>query len=116
MEVDEHTAKVLLLQDEDFYAAVYARESGEEGLLSGGTNALKLQYLPLLSKLKAGEAIYTSPSSRLFPAGILVGEVTEVESGDGFRTALNARVEPAVDAASIRELFVLTNQETEQIK
>ncbi len=117
VEVNEHTAKVLLLQDEDFYAAVYGRESGEEGLLSGGgAGALKLQYLPLLSKLREGEAVYTSPSSRLFPAGILVGEVTEIENGDGFRTALSARVDPAADAASIRELFVLTRDETEQTK
>lgn len=110
VEVSERTAKVLLVQDEDFSAAVYAVPSGEEGLLSGaGAAALKMQYLPLLSKLQKGEKIYTSPSSIIFPAGILVGEVAEMESGDGFRTSLGARVTPEADASSVRELFILTS-------
>lgn len=109
VEASERTAKVLLLQDEDFSAAVYADPSAEEGLLSGGgAGPLKLQYLPLLSKLKAGEKVYTSASSSIFPAGILVGEVIEVQSADDLRSAPVARVEAEADAASVRALFILT--------
>lgn len=114
VEVTERTAKVLLLRDEDFSAAVYAEGCGEEGLLSGGgAGPLKMQYLPLLSKIKEGEKVYTSPASSIFPAGLLVGAVSFVDKGDEFRTALTARVDPAADAASVRELFILTRGETE---
>ncbi len=114
LEADDHTAKVLLLRDEDFAAAVYAAPSGEEGLLSGaGAAQMRMQYLPFLSNIQVGEKVYTSSSSSIFPAGILVGEVAEVEDESGFRTSLTARVEPAADASSVRELFVLTPQKTE---
>lgn len=115
VEADERTAKVLLLRDEDFSAAVYAETSGEEGLLTGaGASLLKMNYLPLLSRLQKGEKVYTSSSSSIFPAGILVGEVTEIEEGDDFRTASSALIEPAADAASVRELFILTRSEALQ--
>lgn len=113
VEAGDHTAKVLLLRDEDFSAAVYAVPSGEEGLLSGaGAAQLKMNYLPLLSDLKKGEKVYTSSSSSLFPSGILVGEVSEVEEESTSRMARSARVEPAIDAASVRELFILSQEKS----
>lgn len=108
LEVADTTAKVLLVRDEDFSAAVYGKDSGEGGVLSGsGAGALKLQYLPVPSKMHAGEAIYTSPASSIFPAGILVGHVSEVEEADGFYTSQLARVEPVAKVSSVRELFIL---------
>lgn len=109
LETDDHTAKVLLLRDEDFSAAVYADLSGEEGLLTGaGAAQMRMRYLPFLSDIRKGEKVYTSAVSSIFPAGILVGEVAEVEDESGFQSSLTARVEPAADASSVRELFVLT--------
>ena len=112
VETNEFTSKVLLLRDEDFAAAVYAAQSGDEGLLSGANAAdLKMNYLPLLSTIQPGEKIYTSSSSSIFPAGILVGHVSEIEKGDGLRSSLTVRVKPEADALSVRELFILTKTE-----
>lgn len=112
METDENTAKVLLVQDEDFAAAVYTDLSSEEGLLSGaGAGPLKLEYLPSLSKLQEGENVYTSPFSVIFPAGILVGKVLHVYGADADRTARWAQVAPEADASSVRELFILTRED-----
>ncbi|MBO7238057.1 MAG: rod shape-determining protein MreC [Elusimicrobiaceae bacterium] len=112
VEVTENTAKVLLLRDEDFSAVVYADPSGEEGLLTGSGAALpKMKYLPLLSTVKEGETVYTSSASSIFPAGILVGKIAEIERTDGINSSLTARVEPAVTAAAIQELFILTHRE-----
>jgi len=113
VEVAENTAKVLLVQDEDFSAVVYATPCGDEGLLTGaGSSLLKMQYLPLFSKVQPGESVYTSAASSVFPAGIFVGNITEIEQGDGFRSSLMARVEPAVTAASMQELFILTREQS----
>ncbi len=112
VESGEHTAKVLLLSDEDFSAAVYADQSGEDALLvGGGAGALKMQYLPVLSKLQAGEKVYTSSSSSIFPAGILVGKVLEVQDSEPGRTARSARVEPEAEAADLRELFIIQSKQ-----
>ena len=112
VETDENTSKVLLVRDEDFSAVVYADPSGDEGLLTGaGASLLKMQYLPLLSKVQPGAAVYTSSASSVFPAGILVGTITEVEQDDGLKSSLTARVEPAVTAVSVQELFILTRAE-----
>ena len=117
IECSENTAKVLLLQDEDFSAAVYATDCGEEGLLSGSSNGiLKMQYLPVLSNLQKGEKIYTSTASSIFPAGILVGEVEEVEKEAEGTTAPIAQIVPAANASLVRELFILTNQDKQEKK
>lgn len=117
IECAENTAKVLLLQDEDFSAAVYAVPSKEEGLLVGSSNGiLKMQYLPVLSNLQKGEKIYTSAASSIFPAGILVGEVEEVEKEAEGSTAPIAQIVPAANASLVRELFILTNQEKQEKK
>ncbi len=111
-EVSDTTAKVLLARDEDFSAAAYGKASGEEGVLSGGgAGPLILKYLPLPSKIREGEEIYTSLSSSIFPEGILIGQVTEVPETDGFHTSQSARVEPAAHASSVRELFILQRAE-----
>lgn len=112
IEVSENTAKVLLLRDEDFAAAVYTDPTADEGLLTGnGPMNLKMNYLPLLSKVKEGDKVYTSPSSSIFPSGILVGCVSEVEQDSNTKASLTVWVEPAAAEASIRELFVLTRPE-----
>ncbi len=109
VEVNERTAKVLLLRDEDFSAVVYASPSGDEGLLTGaGAANLKMRYLPLLSEIHEGETVYTSPSSSIFPAGILVGRVMEVNRADGIQSSLTAYVEPAAASSAVQELFILT--------
>lgn len=108
LESNEHTAKVLLVRDEDFSAAVYISPSQEEALLSGaGPAELKLNYLPLLSKVQEGELVYTSASSSIFPAGILVGRVHAVERKENTSSSVSARVEPAAEGRIIRELFIL---------
>ena len=111
IEVDENTAKVLLLRDEDFSAVVYTSESKEEGLLVGaGASDLKLKYLPLLSTVQEGESVYTSSSSSVFPAGILVGKITEVARSNDLQSYLTAYVKPASNSGTVQELFLLTKE------
>jgi len=115
LEAGEKTAKVLLLRDGDFAAVVYAGAAREEGLLTGeGSSLLKMQYLPLLSSVRKGDEVYTSPASSIFPAGILIGHIVEIEKGDSLKSSLTAKVEPAAAAAGVQELFILTRNEEEK--
>lgn len=108
VEVTEQTATVLLLQDEDFSAAVHLAHSGEEGLLVGnGARLAQVKYIPLLANVENGDKVYTSSSSSVFPEGILVGEVSGRREGDGLQTALTLYITPQVRSSAVRELFVI---------
>ena len=112
VEVTENTAKVLLLQDEDFTAAVMLERGQEEGLLvGGGLHPVRLKYIPLLTPVAKGDKVYTAASSSIFPAGILVGSVSRVREDDSFQTSLTVEVAPTVRSAAVKELFVITNPE-----
>ena len=108
VEVTENTSKVLLLRDEDFSAAVRLATSGAEGLLSGdGPRPVQIKYIPLLTHVEKGEPVFTSSSSSVFPAGILVGHVSGVREKDTFQTALTVEVTPQIYLPSVREVFVI---------
>ena len=105
VEVTENTSKVLLLRDEDFSAAVRLATSGAEGLLTGaGPRPVQVKYIPLLTPVEEKEAVFTSSSSSVFPAGILVGAV---HNRDALQTALTVEVTPQVYLPSLREVFVI---------
>jgi len=110
-EVTENTSKVLLVRDEDFSAAVSLERGKEEGLLAGsGPRPVRLKYIPLLAQVEKGDKVYTSESSSIFPAGILVGTVSRVREDESFQTALTVEVEPQVRSAAVKELFVIVEK------
>lgn len=110
IEVTPKTAKVLLLNDEDFSAAARVEKTGFEGLVSGdGNSGVNLKYLPLESNISAGDKVYTSSSGALFPDGILIGEISfpGYEKQKSFDTALSPSVKPVVEGGSVKELFIM---------
>lgn len=108
VEVTENTSKVLLLGDEDFSAAVRLATSGAEGLLVGdGPRPVQIKYIPLLTHVEKGEQVFTSSSSSVFPAGILVGQVSGMREKEDFQTALTIEVTPQIYLPSVREVFVV---------
>lgn len=114
VETTENTSKVLLIRDEEFSAAVRL-ESGEEGLLIGnGPRPVQIKYIPLLAQIKKGDKIYTSASSSVFPAGILVGEVSEGHEEENFQTARTINIIPQVRASAVKEVFVILEKENKQ--
>lgn len=108
VEVTDNTAKVLLVRDEEFSAAVFLEKGKEEGLLAGsGMRPVRLKYIPLLTQVEEGDKVFTAATSSIFPAGILVGEVSAVRNDESFQTALTLEVDPLVSSASVKEVFVI---------
>ena len=110
IEVTANTAKVLLLNDEDFSAAARMEKLSLEGLVSGnGAKGINLKYIPLESEIQQGDKIYTSSSGALFPDGILIGEIVNTGYGTekSFDTYLKPQVKPVIDGGSIKELFIM---------
>lgn len=110
VEVTPKTAKVLLLNDEDFSAAARVERRGAEGLAAGnGANGVNLKYLPLESEIEPGDKVYTSASGALFPDGILIGDIRDpgYENKKSYDTSLTASLRPVIDGGSVKELFVM---------
>jgi len=84
--VTPHASIVLLISDPNSRVGVIISRSRDMGFIRGqGDRTVVMQFFEKLPDVKVGDAVMTSPVSRLFPSGIPVGEVT----------ALNLETSPA---------------------
>jgi len=102
-------ASVELLTDPNFDAGVRIVRSGDDGLASGRGPGrdLEVSYIELETVVIPGESVVTSGfECSTFPAGLLVGTVTDVEP-DAVRGAQRVTVHPAADLERLRWVQVL---------
>jgi len=100
---------VELLTDPNFDAGVRIVRSGDDGLASGRGPGrdLEVSYIELETVVIPGETVVTSGfDGSTFPAGLLVGTVTDVEP-DAVRGAQRVTVHPAADLTRLRWVQVL---------
>ncbi|MCL5074236.1 MAG: rod shape-determining protein MreC [Chloroflexi bacterium] len=105
------TAKVLLISDVSSSVSAIIQSSRANGVVDGqGTPLLTMKYIDQRLPIKTGDKVITSGVGGVFPAGILVGYVTDVTKKD---TAMfqQASVEPAVDLKGLQgqTVLVITN-------
>ena len=102
-------SRVELLTDPNFDAGVRIVRSGDDGLASGRGPGrdLEVSYIELETVVIPGETVVTSGfDGSTFPAGLLVGTVTDVEP-DAVRGAQRVAVHPAADLTRLRWVQVL---------
>jgi rod shape-determining protein MreC len=103
-------ADLLLAADPAQAIDVVVSRSSTRALVSGLQGAdsyrLRLAYVLRDEQIRPGDRVVTSGAGGVFPAGLLVGTVSEVQTR---RVGLyqEVTVEPAVDFASLREVLVL---------
>lgn len=90
------------------------------GILKGykdkkNNSIVKVENIPLDSKIKEGDVILTSGLGMIYPKEIRIGEVKSVET-DNVKVMKSAIVEPYVDFDKLEELFVVIPNETREIK
>lgn len=103
------TARVLLLTDPSSRVPVLVQPSGQRAVLSGDNGAFpRLEFVDTPENLRAGDRIVTSGDGKLFPGGLLVGQVAVGRDGS-LRAALSA------DFGRLEFLRVLRAQPTEPI-
>ncbi len=101
VETGNTSSRVLLLSDINSRIPVMGESSREKTILIGNNNELpSLSYLAADSSIKVGERIITSGDGGVFPRGIAVGVVTQIDKGI-------VRVQPFVDPASIEYVSVV---------
>ena len=77
---------------------------GELSLMQQGL--VKLSHLPLSSGLMAGDEVITSGRGEIYPSGLVVGSVEQVDTDPSGMTA-SALIRPAVELSSLIEVFVI---------
>jgi rod shape-determining protein MreC len=90
-EVGERASRVLLLTDINSHIPVFIERTRERAVLAGDTsNELRLGYLPSDLAATVGDRIVTSGHGGVFPPGLPVGIITEIQDG-------KVSVQPFVD-------------------
>ncbi|MDO4315037.1 MAG: rod shape-determining protein MreC [Oscillospiraceae bacterium] len=102
---------VLTLVDTDTSLGAQVFRTKDLGVAQGdfslmGEDRLRLDYLPADCQLLGGDLVVTSGLGGDYPSGLVIGSVEEVQVDDS-GAASYAILAPAVDFASLTEVFVI---------
>lgn len=107
VEVTEHSARVRLITDQRSGVAALIQASRAEGVVRGSIEgALAMQFVSRDATVTVGDVILTSGMGGIYPKGLLIGEVEEVELN---QNDLFPRIDvrPSASFVGIEEVVVL---------
>jgi len=107
--VAKEYSQVLPYSNSMFRVSAQIEENRAYGIVSWPARSnreLLLRFIPETVQVEPGQYVYTSGYSNQFPAGIPVGEVTEIESGAGIETQ-TIYLEAFADLSTIAEAFII---------
>ncbi len=115
VETSAHVSRVLLLIDENSNSDALIQESRIQGILQGAASlGCSLKYVPKTETVSVGNIVVTSGLSGLFPKGLLLGVVKNVEKTDSGLFQQIA-VAPFVDFSKLEEVMVIVLDKTDNI-
>lgn len=111
--VNLSTSVVYTILDPRVNIGAYESATREYGYVSGDAKLLKdglckLQGLDRSSSIVSGGVVCTSGSGGVFPHGLIIGEVTSVDS-DEITTATYATIKPYTELNELTDVFVITS-------
>ena len=102
-----HAGRAMLLLDGQSAVDVLVQRSRARGIVRGdGTDGLHFEFFVRGDDVQVGDVVITSGFGGVYPKGLRVGEVIEVEP-PGERLLQRARLRPAVDFGRLEQIFVL---------
>jgi rod shape-determining protein MreC len=104
-------AKVLLIIDQNSAVDCLVQRSRDRGIVKGlSTEKCKLNYVVKSSDIAVGDIVVTSGLGGVFPKGIAVGEVLNVEDIPG-KLFKDIEIRPAVDFSKLEEVLIILKEE-----
>ena len=108
------TSTVLPLIDRSCYVAARLQTTRYEGLVSGrgrGEETVVMQYVKKRARneTKYGDLVITSGMRSLYPKGIYIGRVREIEAKE-YETSLQLTIETIIDFSRLEYVFVLKTE------
>ncbi len=100
-------AGIILITDVNSSVAVRLQSSRIEGILEGrGDNACYLKYISKEVSVAVGEKLLTSGLDGIYPAGLLIGYVSDVKK-EGEEMFQEIEVSPMQDLSTVEEVAIL---------
>lgn len=87
---------VLLVTDAAHAVLVRNERTGDRYLAHGNGHGLKLRFVPKYNDMRAGDAVLTSGLDDTYPAGRLIGRITQISEPPG-RDFLEAYIEASAE-------------------
>lgn len=109
VEVHPTTSLVLLVTNPEVRVGATVARTRDQGIAVGdGQWHLRLMYLPLSTEAAAGDDVVTSGAGGLFPSGLSLGHIVQVELDPShlYRVAL---IEPSARLGQLEEVACLVN-------
>jgi rod shape-determining protein MreC len=110
IEADSRRSMVQLYTHQDFRISAMASGKAERGIAGSASGGqLYLFNIPLRTSIVTGDLIVSSGMGGIFPKGIPIGKVEDIEREKEMGIKLRARLTPSVDLDKISEVFVLAD-------
>ena len=107
--VSRNAAEVQLIIDLQSSVGGRGLSTRARGIVEGNmTNILKFNYVPKDSQVKKGERIVTSGYGGIYPRGILIGKVSQVEERR-YDFYQQIEIVPFVDFDALEKVLIITN-------
>ena len=112
-EVSSTFSRVSTILDQSMRVGCYDIRTKDTGVLTGSIelaqeDCCQMMYLSRDSLSAAGDIVVTGGTNGIFPEGLIIGTILEVEA-DEKGISLNAKVQPAVSLQEVDDVFVLTS-------
>lgn len=113
--VDASTSRVKTILSPDAKVGAIDTVSRDSGIVTGNVlfadqNLTTMTKISALNTMEQGDIIITSGISGIYPASIIIGEVTEIRF-DEYDTSKYAVIKPYEDITSVIDVVVITNFE-----
>ena len=112
--VERRTSQVLLVTDPRFSTDIVLQRSRTRALASGtGSEEINIKYIRQLDQALNGEALITAGISGLYPKGLTVGHIVEIDS-DSTSFYKKIKAIPTVRADNLEEVLIITSYDTNE--
>jgi rod shape-determining protein MreC len=99
-------SQVMLLTDFRSGVDALVQRTRASGVVAGrGRNIAELKFLPVGADLQLGDRLISSGMGGVFPKGLIIGEVKEVQRNG--RPTQQVEIQPSVDFSHLEEVLVL---------
>ena len=103
--VTSHLSKAILIGDADCAVGGRVVRTGDQGVVRGEGETLRMEYLSTLSRVVPGDLVETAGIDGIFPRGIAVGRVTRISSGKSL--FLKVEIAPSARLSKLSDVLVL---------
>ena len=111
IDVSWHASKVLLFIDENSNVGAIVQRTRTQGIISGaGPRGLILKYISKTQDVKEGDVIVSSGMGGVFPKGLLIGQVSNVDRQHN-SLFWKINVVSFVDFSKLEEILILASEE-----